>query len=196
VYNFVDIANHVAGVATQEERDTFLVNDGVVASVPSTPIRPDHSRNDALTSAHGLLTPTVSGRKAKADVGSRVLSSTHKSKTTVKTLKDILAEGSTNDNQLVERLGTQKHERVIGEQELKRRKLENRILERKHQREREHEEHEFRMMQLRMAMSQGDRGTSMMLQSAPTQTRSSFEGLGLMAELNDSLLPSTSNYSV
>jgi hypothetical protein len=85
---------------------------------------------------------------------------------------------------MLERLGTQKHERAIGEQELKRRKLEHKAMEKRHQRE----QHEFRMMQMRLTMSQSQRATPM--------NQPSFQGMGLMDELNDGLLPSGSSYSI
>jgi hypothetical protein len=114
-----------------------------------------------------------------------------------RSLKDVFAEGSMKDNQMLERLGTQRHERAMGEQELKRRKLEQRGMEKRHQREREHEQHEFHMLQMRMMMSRNQQGAgaaAAMMQS-PTQTQPSYEGLGLLAELNDGLIPSSSSYS-
>ena len=69
------------------------------------------------------------------------------------TLQDIFAEGSTKDDQALERLGTQKHERAIGELELKRHKLENKVMEKQHQCERERKQHEFCMLQLWLMVS-------------------------------------------
>jgi hypothetical protein len=88
---------------------------------------------------------------------------------------------------MLERLGTQKHERVLGELELKRRKLENKAMEKQHQRE----QHEFRMMQMRMMMSQNRQAAAPMMMPPQNQVNQPFEGLGLMAELN-STLPSES----
>ena len=65
------------------------------------------------------------------------------------TLQDAFAEGSAKENQVLEHLGTQKHECAIGELDLKRRKLKNKAMEKQHQRE----QHEFRMMQMRVMMS-------------------------------------------
>ena len=112
-----------------------------------------------------------------------------------RTLQDAFAEGSAKDNQILDRLGTQKHERALGEMELKRRKLENKVMEKQHQREREREQHEFRMMQMRIMMSQS-RQTAPTMQS---QNPSLFEGFGLMAELNDAASTSESpslHYSI
>jgi hypothetical protein len=96
---------------------------------------------------------------------------------------------------MLERLGAQKHERAIGEQELKRRKIEHKTMEKQHQREREREQHEFRMMQMRMMMTQNQRAMPMMTQSSNQPPYN--EGFGLMAELNDATLPSgTSSYSI
>jgi hypothetical protein len=64
-------------------------------------------------------------------------------------------------------------------------------MEKQHQREREREQHEFRMLQMRMMMSQNQQTVltrpPMMVQS---QNQPSFEGYGLVGELNDSSLPS------
>ena len=95
-----------------------------------------------------------------------------------RTLQDAFAKGSAKDSEVLERLGTQKHERAIGELKLKRRKLENKAMEKQHQRERE--QHEFRMMQMRIIMSQNQRAAPVMMQP---QNQPSFDGLGLMAEL-------------
>ena len=125
--------------------------------------------------------------KAKATANTPSRASTPKLRPTSKrTLQDTFAEGSAKENQILERLGTQKHERAIGELELKRRKLDHKAMEKQHQREREREQHEFRMMQMRMIMSQNR--PSAMVQSQ----NQSFEGLGLMANLNDAMLPSES----
>ena len=94
---------------------------------------------------------------------------------------------------MLERLGTQKHECVIGELELKRRKLDNKMIEKQHQCERECKQHEFRMMQMQMMMSQNQQAAPMVMQS---QNQPSFEGFGLMAELNDAILPSVSPDSI
>jgi hypothetical protein len=163
-----------------------------MASIGSTPAKPNHSRHDSLTSSttHEPFTPTAGNHKVKAEAtSSRTQSGTHKSRTAAKrTLKDVFAEGSVRENLMLERLGTQKHERAIGEQELKRRKLEHKAMEKRHQREREREQHEFRMMQMRLTMSQSQRATPM--------NQPSFQGMGLMDELNDGLLPSGSSYSI
>jgi hypothetical protein len=83
----------------------------------------------------------------------------------------------------------QKHERYIGELELKRRKLENKAMEKQHEREREREQHEFRMLQMRMMLSQNQQ---MVPGTMQRQNQSSFGGFGLMNELNDPSLPSES----
>ena len=106
-----------------------------------------------------------------------------------RTLQDAFAEGSARESEALERLGTQKHERAIGELALKRRKLENKAMEKQHQREREREHHEFRMLQMRMMLSQNQQTVAGTMQR---QNQSSFGGFGLMDELNDSSLPSES----
>jgi hypothetical protein len=114
-----------------------------------------------------------------------------------RTLQDAFAEGSAKESEAIERMGTQKHERAIGELELKRRKLENKAMEKQHQREREREQHEYRMMQMRMMISQNQQVVPGMMQR---QNQSSFGGLGLMDELNNSSLasdsPSLSTFSI
>jgi hypothetical protein len=111
--------------------------------------------------------------------------STPKLRPTLKhTLQDIFAEGSAKENQILEHLGTQKHKHAIGELELKCRKLDHKVMEKQHQCE--HEQHEFHIMQMQMIMSQNQPLAMMQSQNQ------SFEGLGLMANLNDAMLPSES----
>ena len=98
------------------------------------------------------------------------------------------------DGQALERLGTQKHERAIGELELKRRKLENKAMVQQHQREREREQHEFRMLQLRVMATRGLQAAPAMMQSQ-NPSESLMDGFGLMAELNAATLPSESSSS-
>jgi hypothetical protein len=173
-------------------------DEGDPYSLPPTP-----DDDDVLCSAGSTsLTPftpctsIVGSCKVKAEAASKTPSraSTPKSRPISKrTLQEAFAEGSAKENQMFERMGTQKHERAIGELELKRRKLENKAMEKQHQCEREREQHEFRMMKMRMMMSQNQQAAPMMMQS---QNPSSFEGLGLMAELNDTGLPSESSASL
>jgi hypothetical protein len=106
-----------------------------------------------------------------------------------RTLQDAFAEGSARESEALERLGTQKHERAIGELALKHRKLENKAMEKQHQREREREHYEFRMLQMRMMLSQNQQTVPGTMQC---QNQSSFGGFGLMDELNDPSLPSES----
>ena len=72
------------------------------------------------------------------------------------TFQELFAEGSAKDNQMLEHLGTQKHEQVLVELELKRCKLEHKMMEKQHQREREHEheQHEVHMLEMRLRISQ------------------------------------------
>jgi len=78
-----------------------------------------------------------------------------------RTFQELFAEGSAKDNQMLEHLGTQKHERVLVELELKCRKLEHKTMEKQHQRERErdqhereHKQHEVRMLEMQLRISQ------------------------------------------
>ena len=146
----------------------------------------DDATHSAIATPTTPLTPFTSvagSSKVKAEAPSKTPSqaSTPKSRQISKcTLQDVFAEGTAKDNQLLERLGTQKHECAIGELELKCCKLENKAMEKQHQ----CEQHEFRMMQMRMMMSQNWHTVPTM-----TQDQLSFEGFGLMAELNDTTLP-------
>lgn len=84
---------------------------------------------------------------------------------------------------MIELLGTQRHERAIGEQELKRRKLEQKALEKQHECDHQRELHEFRMMQMRVMLAQRATGATQ------PEAQPSFEGFGLLADLNDPELP-------
>jgi hypothetical protein len=171
----------------------LLVQDeGDPYSLRTTPNVEDVLRSAGSTSVTPFtpLTSTSGTDKVKAEASSKTLSraGTPKSRLMLKrTFQDAFAEGSAKENQVFERLGTQKHERAIGELELKRRKLENKAMEKQHQ----HEQHEFRMMQMRMMMSQ--QSVSMWLPSMmQPQNQPLLEGFGLMAELNAAVLPSES----
>ena len=94
---------------------------------------------------------------------------------------------------MLEHLGLQKHERAIGEQELKRHKLELKTMEKQHQREREREQHQYHLLQMQMMLSQNQRGMPAMAQAT---NESSYEGLGLLAELNDAMITSGNSYSI
>lgn len=139
------------------------------------------------------LTSAASSSKVKPESFSTVSSraGTPKSKTMLKrTLQDAFAEGSTKESDTLERLRTQKHERFLVELELKRRKLDNKAMEKQHQREREREQHEYRMMQMRIMMSQNQQSAVGVMQP-PKQPL--FDGLGLIDELNDPSMPSGSS---
>ena len=117
---------------------------------------------------------TAGSSKVKAEATFKMPSraSTPRSRTMKRTLQDAFAEGSAKDSEVLKRLGTQKHEHAIGELELKCCKLENKAMEKQHQREQHkfHDEPEPAMMQ--------------------SQNQPSFDGLGLMAELNGATLQS------
>ena len=103
----------------------------------------------------------------------------------------MFAKGSVKENQVLEHLGTQKHEHAIGELGLKHCKLENKTMEKQHKHEHEHEQHEFRMMQMWVLMSQGWQAVPAM----QSQNHPLFEGLGLMGELNDTMPPSEFHFN-
>jgi hypothetical protein len=173
----------LTSLPVQDEGDSYSLlptpnDDDVLRSAGSTSVTP-----------FTPCTSIVGSDKVKAEAASMTPSraSTPKSRSISKrTLQEAFAEGSVKENQILECLGTQKHERAIGELELKHRKLENKAMEKQHQRE----QHEFRMLQMCMMMSWNQQAAPMMMQS---QNPSLFEGLGLMAELNDTGLPSESS---
>jgi hypothetical protein len=210
---FVDVTNVVA---IQDEGEPLtpsttswpsLDQDDGIASVSATPAdsaEPMHPHPDSPTAPESFIS-TTGNSKVKTEATSKTPSSTQKSRATMKrNFQDVFAEGSVKDSQLVERLGTQKHERVLGEQELKRQKLAQKVTEQQHQREREceqlqreqhqrereREQHEFRMLQMQVMMSQNAQG------AMQSRNQPSLEGLGFMAELNDAVLPSNSSYSI
>ena len=121
-------------------------DDDILAFSGSTPARPDHTQDDTLASSTPRLsTPLVTNHMVKAEAAptGRTPSSLTKSKTsakrtsgTVKDVTEVFAEGSIRDARTVERLGTQKHERALGELELRRRRIDQKTLDRRHQRER------------------------------------------------------------
>jgi hypothetical protein len=174
---------------SQPSFNSLLVQDeGDSYNICATP---DRDLNSSTSSAS--ITPFTSlagSSKLKSEIGLKPSSraSTPKSRSLLKrTLQDAFAEGSARDTEVLERLGTQKHERAIGELELKRRKLENKAMEKQHQREREREEHEFRMMQMRIRMAQNQQAAPGIMQP---QNQLPLNGFGLMDELNDPSLPS------
>lgn len=141
-----------------------------------------------LPSSHESLTSS-SHDKVKTEATSKTSSSVHTGRSKVatkRTIKDLLAEGTAKEAEVLERLGAQKHERAIIELELKRRKLEQKALEKKHAREREHEQHEYRMARMQMLLAQNQQGASTSVRSSG---QSLYEGLGLMDGLTDSSLP-------
>jgi hypothetical protein len=156
----------------------------------STPARFNHSHHNSLASASSALEPFASTPpSSKPMSSSRTPSSSFPSRAlTKRSLKDIFAEGSVRDAELIERLGAQKHERALGQLELKRRKLEQKELEERHRREQQHEEHEYRMMQMRVMMAQRPTDAPPMPQP-PAQSQAPFEGFGLLNELNSGVLP-------
>ena len=201
--SFADVSNVVT---IQDKGELFSPStplwlspdqDNIFTLVSSTPAEPTHSHPNPPT-AHESFMSTAGNSKVKTGVTSRTPSSSQKSKVTMKrTFQDAFAEGSVKDAQMLEHLGTQKHERVIGEQELKCYKLEHKAMDKQHQREheqceRECEQHKYHMMQMQLMMSQNSQGAPVVTWS---QNQPSFEGFGLMAELGDAIVPSDSSYS-
>src|SRR6266849_8418030 len=119
-------------------------------------------------------------------------------------LQDVFAEGSAKENQILERLGAQKHERAIGELELKCRKMDHKAMEKQHQREHEHELHEFHMLQMRLMMTQnqqtapGMQVPEMQVPGMQAPPQLSLDGFRLMSELtlSESSLSLSTPYSI
>jgi hypothetical protein len=172
---------------------TFVQGEGG-SDMPATPYSEEAFSSVGSTSATPLTSIMDSG-KAKCDAVSKTSSqaSTPKPRSLLKrTLQDAFAEGSAKENEILDRLGTQKHERVLGELDLKHRKLEAKAMEKQHQRDCEREQHEFRMLQMRLMLTQNQQAAPMM----QSQPQSSLGGLGFMAELADNTLPSGSSSSL
>jgi hypothetical protein len=170
----------------------FVQDDGGSYSLATTPDLDDAMRAAGSTSATPI-TSTSDSTKVKYEALSKTPSQcgTPKVRSTLKCkLPDTYNEDTAKEDEMLDRLGTQKHERAIGELELKRRKLENKAMEKQHQRDSKREQHKFRMMQIQVMLSQNQRNALAMMQS---QNQSVLEGFGLMAELNDPTLPSGSS---
>ena len=175
--------------------DLMFVQGEGGSDMPATLDSDDVFRSAGSTSATPLTSSVDSGKvKYKSVSKTPSQASTPKSRSMLKrTLQDAFAEGSAKENQILERLGTQKHERAIGELELKRRKLENKAMEKQHQHERECKQHEFRMLQMQLMMTQNRQQTAPTMQPQPQSSLNSF---GLIAELTGSVLPSESSSSL
>jgi len=95
---------------------------------------PSASSSSATPFTQFALTSTGSDRvKTEATSKAPSQASTPKSRTISKrSLQEAFAEGSAKENQILERLGTQKHECAIGKLELKHCKLENKAMEKQH----------------------------------------------------------------
>jgi hypothetical protein len=162
----------------------------VITSVGTTSAEPHLSPPTAPKSF------TTGSNKVETEDTPKTLSNTQKSRGTMKrTFQDVFAEGSVRDDhwQMLERLETERHERALGEQKLKRQKLEQKMMEMQHQREREREQHKFRMLQMQLMMSQNAQGAPVVTQS---QNQPSLEGFGLMAKMSGAILSSDSSYSI
>ena len=102
------------------------------------------------------LTSSVDSSRVKYKAASKTPSraGTPKPRSMLKrTLQDAFAKGSVKENEMLECLGTQKHECVIVELELKRRKLKNKVMKKQHQRECKCKQHEFHMLQMRLMVT-------------------------------------------
>ncbi len=171
--------------------------------MPATPNSEDFFCLAAVTGSTSAmpLTSSVDSSKIKYEASSVFKTpsraGTPKSRLMLKrTLQDMFAEGSAKENQILECLGAQKHERAIGELELKHRKMDHKAMKKQHQHEREHELHEFRMLQMWLMMTQnqqtalGMQVPGMQVPGMQAPPQSSLDGFGLMSELT---LPESSS---
>jgi hypothetical protein len=69
-------------------------------------------------------------------------------------------------------------------------------MEKQHQRECEREQHEFRMLQMRLMMTQRQQPVSLMQSLPQSLPQSSLDGFGLMDELTGNTVPSESSSSL
>jgi len=104
--------------------------------MPATPDSEDFFCPAAATGSTSAtpLTSSVDSSKIKYEASSvskmPSCASTPKSRSMLKrTLQDAFAEGSVKENQILERLGAQKHERAIGELKLKCQKMDHKVME-------------------------------------------------------------------
>src|SRR6266852_575213 len=171
--------------------------------MPATPDSEDFFCPAAATGSTSAtpLTSSVDSSKIKYEALSvskmPFCASTLKSRLMLKrTLQDAFAKGSVEENQILERLGAQKHERAIGELELKRRKMDHKAMEKQHQREHKHKLHEFHMLQMQLMMTQNQQtvpgmqvpGMQVSGMQAPPQLL--LDGFRLISELT---LPESSS---
>jgi hypothetical protein len=148
-------------------------------------------------------TPITSIGDVKYDTPSKTPSrtGTPKSISSLKlNIQEAFAKGSANEDQMYELMGTQKHERVIGELRLKERRLEAKTLEKQYQREREREQqqHQLRMLQMQMMMTQGQNQRVFPAMAAMMQppNQPPLDGFSLMPDLGEAALPSGSSSSL
>ena len=155
-------------------------------------IAPTHACHESLTSSSlepFLSTPSSSSTFHPASTNSfSRLSSVPRSRSMSKRgFKEIFEEGLVREVEMIDYLRAEKHEHAIAKDELKHWKLNQKVLEAQHQ----HEQHEFWMMQMHLVMAQ--RGVSTGQSSA--QIEPSFEGLGLLDQLNATLPSAHPSYS-
>lgn len=162
----------------------------------STPAKFNHLRHNSHSSpALGALASTPSS--------SRTPSTSRSRSTTKRSVQEHFSEDAMREDEMLDRLRLQKHERTIATNDLKRRKLEHKLLEAQHRREREREQHELRMLQMRLMMQGGQGGQGGQRAASVMQPPAQqFGGLGLMDELNGDVGPSahpftdTTHYSI
>jgi hypothetical protein len=154
------------------------------------------------------ITSIGDGIKVKYDTPSKTPSrtGTPKSISSLKlNIQEAFAKGSANEDQMYELMGTQKHERVIGELRLKEHRLEAKTLEKQYQREqhqrereREQQQHQLRMLQMQMMMTQGQNQRVFPAMAAMMQppNQPPLDGFSLMPDLGEAALPSGSSSSL
>src|SRR6266849_3423149 len=159
--------------------------------MPATPDSEDFFCPAAATGSTSAtpLTSSMDSSKIKYEASSVSKTPSHagtpKSRSMLKqTLQDAFAKGSVKENQILEHLEAQKHERAIGELELKHRKMDYKAMVKQHQRECEHKLHELCMLQMRLMMTQNQQtAPGMQVLGMQASPQSLLDGFRLMSEL-------------
>ena len=180
----------------------FAQGEDSSLSLPTTPIYDTtFSGLSAGTSTVPPFTPTPDSSRPRYETVSKPSSRAGtpglKPRPTTKcSYQDTLAETAIKENEALERIGTLKHERMIGELDLKRLKLENQALDKRHQREHEREQHEFRMMQMQLMISQNPQAAASVMMQSRDLTSQGPGQFKFIPELDAATLPSGSSSSL
>lgn len=169
-----------------------------LCSTPTTSVTPITSISDGIKVKYDTPSKTSSRTGTPKPISSLKLN-----------LQEAFAKGSAKEDQMYELFGTQRHERVIRELNLKERRLEAKTLEKQYQRERERElhqrerereqqQHQLRMLQMQMMMTQGQNQRVLPAMAAMMQppNQPPLDGFSLMPDPGEAVLPSGSSSSL